>query len=906
METQKLKKFHKTKKREESNIEIKSIALSQIFLLVVGILAFAYIIGLSSPVVRAADSGGSGSVKDGNDAQQQALKDLLNNKKDKIKIGEIFTQTGAGKGWNYKIVQSGNRFKLLTCPKSRSLCPNPSIDITNKPNAINNLKKSPLKPFHPKERDKQYGTTKSPASGISSPGRSSCDDVIPTEGGELCKIKIGTNGDGTEKATYFFIGEGSKVMKSKTYSSEKEAKEAYNAIKAKEAQYKSLEEETENLKKKLDTEDLSDNTRKEIEERIKSNEEAMAEIAKQGAQLGSVFLAKIAGKAAESSANWVGLLGNLGTNLGIAAGIFTATQGLARAFGASDKNALAFSSAFSLGYFLGKSAYDISVFAGAGSSTAAWIGLGVGGAAILITILLMYETTSTEVISFECKPWQPPLRGENCELCNEQELPCSEYQCRSLGQACELINKGSKDEKCVWVNRDDVSPPEISPYENAFLDTRFKYSPDNTISPPDRGVKIVNTESEDGKGCIPAYTPLSFGVKLNEPAKCKLDLENRPSYKDMKFSFSNGLAKYNHTYTLAIPGQGNSSTENLTLKNGGNFDVYVRCEDANGNSNEGNFVFKFCVDTGPDTTPPLIKSSSLKDKSPVAFNTSKIDNFEIYINEPVKECRWSRQNILFGQMEGKMSCVRGNDIGDMNKLGLYTCSTELNGIKDETENKFYFRCEDKAGNINQEPYKLSLMGTRALVIDSVTPNNTEIIDNTSPIKVTLKVKTSAGYKNGESACYYRPAGSDREYVTFFGDEKINNYQHTQDLYLEEGFYSYEIKCSDLGGNSDTKEITFSTTVDKDSPEVVKVYYNSPYLQVVTSEGAKCVYDYFDCSYNFEDGIKDEISSKDRKVHNFKWDSKKTYYIKCSDDFGNKPLPNQCSVIVKPFDEVRLQ
>ena len=40
--------------------------------------------------------------------------------------------------------------------------------------------------------------------------------------------------------------------------------------------------------------------------------------------------------------------------------------------------------------------------------------------------------------AFECKPWSAPDEGE-CEACGVEDLPCSEYQCRSIGKHCQYF-----------------------------------------------------------------------------------------------------------------------------------------------------------------------------------------------------------------------------------------------------------------------------------------------------------------------------------------------------------------------------------------------------------------------------------------------------------------------------------
>ena len=73
---------------------------------------------------------------------------------------------------------------------------------------------------------------------------------------------------------------------------------------------------------------------------------------------------------------------------------------------------------------------------------------------------------------------------------------------------------------------------------------------------------------------------------------------------------------------MSLPGQSALKAENLTLENDGQFSLFTRCQDSNGNANTANFVFKYCVEKGPDTTPPLIISTSLLNGMPIAFNQS--------------------------------------------------------------------------------------------------------------------------------------------------------------------------------------------------------------------------------------------------------------------------------------------
>jgi hypothetical protein len=609
------------------------------------------------------------------------------------------------------------------------------------------------------------------------------------------------------------------------------------------------------------------------------------------------------GKESTETLNWLEefmkkypFLGNLAEGAGYAATVVGAIQLFGPMFGLKDEttNALSISAVIGIATWKG---LDILAEAGYLSGEklsllgqySPWIGIG----AAAIAFLLLYSEESKKVVTFTCLPWQAPKGGERCEECNLQSgLPCSEYQCKSLGQSCELLNPGTGEEKCVWVNRQDVNPPTIEPWEDALLDD-YRYSPDNSISPPDRGVKINYLKANDN--CIPAFTPLKFGVLLNEPAKCKIDVLRKENFKEMTSFMNGGLSNYSHSYALSLPGKSALESENITLQNNGNYEMYVRCEDANGNSNTATFVFKYCVDPGPDTTPPLIVTTSIINNAPIAYNQSSID-LEVYINEP-SNCKWSHDNQDYNSMEEEMQCL--TSIFEYNAQMLYKCSTTLTGLKDRIENKFYFRCKDQPNspenekNTNKQSYEFNLIGTQPLVIDSVSPNDTTVSDSTDSVKVTLEVETSAGNKEGESICYYSNTGNENNYIKFF---ETQSFKHTQDLFLAEGDYEYYIKCTDLGGNSDYETINFDVETDSSSPLVVRAYKEENFLKLITNEESECIYSTFGCSYEFSEGTK--ITVVDETKHFTDWNVQTDLYVKCQDNFGNQPLPNQCSIIVR--------
>jgi hypothetical protein len=470
-----------------------------------------------------------------------------------------------------------------------------------------------------------------------------------------------------------------------------------------------------------------------------------------------------------------------------------------------------------------------------------------------------------------------------------------------------LVNAGTEEEKCVWVHPRDVKFPTIEPWLDALLEDH-RYTPDNKISPPDRGVIIESTETSDK--CVKAFTPLTFGITLNEPAKCKLDYLRKDNFEEMEYYFGGSqLFRQNHTQIMSLPGLNAYEAENIEIRNDGDYELFVRCQDKNGNSNTANFVFKFCVEKGPDTTAPVIVTTNLINGMPIAHNQSSLDLIA-YINEPA-ECRWDHDDREYEDMANDLSC--SESVTEINAQMLYECTTELTSLKNDEENKFYLRCRDQPSgilevdrNTNTESYEFVVRGTIPLAIGDVEPNGT-VRDSTDPVKVTLEAETSAGAEEGISTCYYGDdQGDEKEYIKFFD---TLSHEHSQDLFLEEGDYTYFIKCVDLGGNSDEKAVEFEVESDSEAPIVVRAYHEENNLKLVTDEEAECVYDVLSCNYLFEDGI--SFTTLSEVNHFTGWDSSKNFYVKCRDEYGNQPSPadygnqpspaDSCSIITKPFE-----
>lgn len=574
----------------------------------------------------------------------------------------------------------------------------------------------------------------------------------------------------------------------------------------------------------------------------------------------------------------------------------------------------AISTDLGIGYFVGSSLITVVQWIAASAGTTAQLGAFAGPLGIIlggaigagvgaIVGFLFYRKQMQETYIFNCYSWMPETGNTGiCRQCGQNGLPCSKYECQSLGQGCKYLNEDTGLATCDYVSANDINPPEIKPWNEILLEN-YTYNPDNAISPPDRGVKVTNTASEDG--CTNYYTPIRFGISLDKPAMCKYSLDKREtSYENMPdlfFPSSNGLSTYNHSITMSIPDLTNESGT-IPVSLSGQHELFVRCKGENKIANPENFVLKFCISKQPDSTAPEIILTNPLNGMPVTSGTTST-SVDVYLLEP-SQCKWSHtKGQTYDTMSGTMSCT---SIADKNML--YKCSGTLDGLTSST-NKFYFKCRDTSPlqNVRATDYEYTLEGTQPLVIDSVGPIGIQK-GSSSTVKVTLEARTSSGANQGGAVCSYNRrcwsnTGSADSYTLFNYPAEIQPftaYIHSQDLFLPAGVYTCSIKCMDLGGNPDTKTTTYTVEVDKDAPAVARAYNEDNLLKLVTNEPAECVYDVLNCNYNFGDGTA-MTDSEDGLSHTTSWNTRNNLYVKCKDNYDNQPKANEgsgCTIILR--------
>src|SRR3989338_10711456 len=289
--------------------------------------------------------------------------------------------------------------------------------------------------------------------------------------------------------------------------------------------------------------------------------------------------------------------------------------------------------------------------------------------------------------------------------------------------------------------------------------------------------------------------------------------------------------------------------------------------------------------------------TSIPTDSYVKFGVGSVP-LQVYVNEPAT-CKWSTQNKEYSVMENTMNCA--TNLTQINARELYTCFTNLTGVVDRQENKFFFRCKGQSNkpeedrNVNVNSYLFNLRGSQPLNIISVGPNGTAT-GNTNTVPVNLKVVTDDRANEGTAICSFSSSGLPNSYVLMF---ETNAVEHSQRLDLSTGNYNYKFRCVDYGGNAVESEVKFSVLVDTAPPLVTRAYHDSANtaLKIVTNEDASCVSSLNSCNYNFEEGVEFlYISTSNKKSHYAEWKPNLAYYIKCKDSFDNEPAPNACSLV----------
>jgi len=598
---------------------------------------------------------------------------------------------------------------------------------------------------------------------------------------------------------------------------------------------------------------------------------------------------------------------------------------------ASERNAGDISTVSLIGGGLG--VLLVAIIGAESTNPVGWIAMVVTIVAAGIYMLVGYQVYSREVFTFRVGMWQPPEGGADCNKCNGLRIAgdpqCSEYICHSYGLACEWINDETQYETCIEVNKGDRSPPIITPVKEIYGENVFPENELYNYQISSASTRILYTgEGGETGNCVPAFTPIKLALKTNENANCKISIQPMEGLNaEEKYNKMTDMmegSSYTDNHTLELPAIVTASENSLEfggyqLSNGGVYRFYIRCKDIRGNVNQIDYQMSFCVQTGPDTRPPKITGTSPAQNSFIVYGVNKITNFQVYTNEPA-DCKWDYQPKRYEFMSYNFDKCSQN-INDKLRGFDFGCQGNLTGFKNGVENKYYIACldqpelkgTDKEGDRNDmyPAEEIILKGTKQLLIQDVKingkTNGSTIRGSTENINVKLDVTTFGGAEEGKARCKYSSSKTlPRAYSLFTNNNDRNHINpNTEDLYLSEENYTYFLQCFDIAGNIAETMINFSVQVDTDSPSIVRVYKEGNSLKLITNEEAECVYSNFGCIYDIDmDGI--VFGSIDGINHLADWNIENDFYVKCKDAYGNPPAPDVCTLIARPFEILQAQ
>lgn len=496
-------------------------------------------------------------------------------------------------------------------------------------------------------------------------------------------------------------------------------------------------------------------------------------------------------------------------------------------------------------------------------------------AAVVILAALIYTLFSYEktwLFTFQCLPASPPLGGDYCTQCDkDSERPCSEYRCKSLGAACELINKGSSDQKCVAM-QDDGNPPKIIDYVRASLPTGYLI--DNfQAGPPNGGFTIKGPA--DG-GCIKAWDKVSVAFITDKYSNCSYSEHPGVEFEAMARSIDSTQVK-THFLQLSFP-------DNLI--GSGQKTIYIKCQDVFGHIFMSDYPVSFCSEIGPSLDQVEITGTNFDFYNKIPFGTTET-GLQIHVDRP-GQCRWSIEDMEYKNMPETTQCN-----AEQSTSGNYNCEARLTGIQqDLSPNKFFIRCNSTWGITNPRSFILELYPSEKLLIDSVSPTNGEEISGCEfQSEVKLQVVTSSGAEDGTATCYWSYDSNFRTSEEFkITDSSYHEHNITIDSQGQPTISkTVYILCTDPSGYSTTTSTTFTVIKDTQAPRITRIYREGGQLRITTNELARCAYkssEKKNCDFKLDSLTTTKFEAAPSFDHYGDWIENGQWYVKCYDQCNN--------------------
>ena len=146
-----------------------------------------------------------------------------------------------------------------------------------------------------------------------------------------------------------------------------------------------------------------------------------------------------------------------------------------------------------------------------------------------------------------CSVWQAPRGGKHCDLCTEdQEKPCTEYKCKSLGQEC-IYEEPEGIPNCYKKPEEDSEPISIQ-INTELLSENYQIN---------SKILSIDKKQINGYEITPAiipHKPFTFGIKTNKETICTIHYTPRIEYINLPLFFlGEPIYSTEHNVTLRMP-----------------------------------------------------------------------------------------------------------------------------------------------------------------------------------------------------------------------------------------------------------------------------------------------------------------------------------------------------------------
>jgi hypothetical protein len=497
-------------------------------------------------------------------------------------------------------------------------------------------------------------------------------------------------------------------------------------------------------------------------------------------------------------------------------------------------------------------------------------------------------------VEFTCEVYDPVNNGDKCDECNDDSglKECNEYRCWSLGDYCVYEN-----DVCIEENYDGT-PLYIFPGEYRYP-TDIIYNKDGygeTDDITNMGFEVTTSSGD----CFDPYELIGLQVETNRRAICYYSTESGTDIEDMDELFGTDFYLTNHTLTFLVPNPSGGENQGVTY----DYTLYVKCIDVFDNeNNEGEYVIDMCINEGDDTNPPEITDINPENGGYVSTDSSLYyEEVTLYADQPV-DCRWSKTNTNYFSMENNFTCTY-DTYSTVGAYRGYDCTADIPITSDEST--FYIDCldqpwlgeDDDERNTMKEVYEYTLVKPDSEIrISAISPTDDEEVETTTnPATTEITVTTAGG--GDEHICEWSLSGFDTMADGDYNSDGSDR-DHVFNLLMTSGDHTIYFNCSDETGDYATEQVTFTTSYDNIAPIMVRQWYDSGKVYIITNEEADCRYSIDDddgCSFDYDEAEK--MLGSNNKYY-ITADSGEWYYIKCEDEYGIGPTnSNACTTKVQ--------